>query len=89
MSIERVSLVVRSSLSAVTVYRKNFLFPKSYAKNDCFPKLTLQAWFIYCMTVVLQIQRVRSSPSEVFLGKSVLKICSNFTGEYPCLSETK
>ena len=29
---------------------------------------------------------VRSSPSEVFLGKGVLKICSKFTGEHPCRS---
>ena len=28
----------------------------------------------------------RSSHSEVFLGKGVLKICSKFTGEYPCRS---
>ena len=27
---------------------------------------------------------VRSSPSEVILGKGVLKICSKFTGEHPC-----
>ena len=26
----------------------------------------------------------RSSPSEVFLGKGVLKICSKCTGEHPC-----
>ena len=29
---------------------------------------------------------VRSSHSEVFLGKSVLKMCSKFTGEHPCKS---
>ena len=28
----------------------------------------------------------RSSRSEVFLGKGVLKICSEFTGEHPCRS---
>ena len=28
----------------------------------------------------------RSSPPEVFLRKSVLKICSKFTGEHPCRS---
>ena len=28
----------------------------------------------------------RSSHSEVFLGKVVLKICSKFTGEHPCQS---
>ena len=31
--------------------------------------------------------RNRSSTSEVFLGKSVLKICNKFTGENPCQSE--
>ena len=30
----------------------------------------------------------RMSPSEVFLGKDVLKICSKFTGEYSCWSAT-
>ena len=28
----------------------------------------------------------RSSPSKVFLGKCVLKICRKFTGEHPCWS---
>ena len=28
----------------------------------------------------------RSSPSEVFLGKGVLKMCSKFTREHPCRS---
>ena len=27
---------------------------------------------------------VRSSRTELFLGKGVLKICSKFTGEHPC-----
>ena len=26
----------------------------------------------------------KSSPSDVLLGKGVLKICSIFKGEYPC-----
>ena len=30
--------------------------------------------------------KYRSSPSEVFLIKGVLKICSKFTGEHPCRS---
>ena len=30
--------------------------------------------------------KYRSSPSEVFLGKGVLKISSKFTGEHPCCS---
>ena len=33
-----------------------------------------------------QVSRDGSSPSEVFLGKGVLKICSKFTGEHPCRS---
>ena len=28
----------------------------------------------------------KSSRPEVFLGKSVLKMCSKFTGEHPCRS---
>ena len=32
------------------------------------------------------VQIFKSSHPEVFLGKGVLKICSNFTAEYPCLS---
>ena len=32
------------------------------------------------------LSAIRSSPSEVFLGKDVLKIYSKFTGEYPCRS---
>ena len=32
------------------------------------------------------IKSHRSSLSEVFLGKGVLKICSKFTGEHPCRS---
>ena len=35
---------------------------------------------------VLLSSRDGSSPSEVFLGKGVLKICSKFTGEHPCRS---
>ena len=30
--------------------------------------------------------KLRSSHPEVFLGKSILKICSKFTGEHPCRS---
>ena len=38
--------------------------------------------------IMLYAQRCihRSSPSEVFLGSSTLKICSKFTGEHPCRS---
>ena len=39
--------------------------------------LTCQRRFIVCL---------RSSPSEVLLGKGILKICSKFKGERPCQS---
>ena len=32
------------------------------------------------------LSKYRSSHPEVFLGKDVLKICSNFTGEHQCRS---
>ena len=32
------------------------------------------------------LTELRNSRPEVFLGKSVLKICSKFTGEHPCWS---
>ena len=32
------------------------------------------------------LNRYRTSPPEVLLGKGVLKICSTFTGEHPCRS---
>ena len=32
------------------------------------------------------VRSIRSSHSEVFLGKGVLKICCKFTGERPCRS---
>ena len=34
----------------------------------------------------LRLSVFRSSLSEVFMGKGVLKICSKFTGEHPCQS---
>ena len=36
--------------------------------------------------VKITTKTFRSSHSEVFLGKGVLKICSTFTGEHPCRS---
>ena len=30
------------------------------------------------------MSRFRSSPPDVFLGKSFQKVCSKFTGENPC-----
>ena len=41
--------------------------------------------FLYGKIRVREI-RIRGSHPEVFLGKSVLKICSKFTGEHPCRS---
>ena len=40
-----------------------------------------------CMAGISSLATMfRSSPPEVFIGKSVLKICRKFTGEHPCQS---
>ena len=43
---------------------------------------------IFSCDVVIFSYKCRSSPPEVFVGKGVLKICSNFTGENPCRNVT-
>ena len=35
-------------------------------------------------SLVFEMIYVISSPPEAFLGKAVLKICGNYTGEHPC-----
>ena len=43
----------------------------------------------FCIGFIEYMQvrvRLRSSRPELFLEKSVLKICSKFTGEHPCRS---
>ena len=47
--------------------------------NECEMTSTLEEF-------KFKIKKCRSSSSEVFLGKGVLKICSKFTGEHPCWS---
>ena len=42
--------------------------------------------WIYFALVFLFKKLFRSSQTEVFLRKGVLKICSKFTGEHPCQS---
>ena len=39
-----------------------------------------------CLYIFYYLKYFRSSCPEVFLGKSVLKTCSKFTGEQPCRS---
>ena len=67
-------------------------------KNSVFSSWTLEIAFTKFFAVFVAIgldkhpwvrdycSTFRSSPLEVFLGKSVLKICSKFTGEHPCRS---
>ena len=42
--------------------------------------------YLHYASFVDSLTLFRSSPPEVFLGKSVLKICSKFTGEHTCRS---
>ena len=48
----------------------------------------LRCFVFLCLTVnVIVIMTFRSSyPPEMFVEKGVLKICSKFKGEHPCLS---
>ena len=39
--------------------------------------------FSYVFVFTFPLNIFRSSPSDVFLGKAVLKICSKFIGEHP------
>ena len=41
---------------------------------------------VFCLTNYIHESSTRSSPSEVFLRKGVLKICDKFTGEHPLRS---
>ena len=55
---------------------------KSFTSYIAFTNTNIYA--LFCLPWILFI--CRSSPPEVFLRKGVLKICSKFTGEYPCRS---
>ena len=51
----------------------------------------IHSCIIYCVSAILAstadwLSLTRSSRPKVFLGKGVLKIYSNFTGEHPCRS---
>ena len=47
----------------------------------------IKRYYLSIRAILLSwLQNNRSSRSEVFLVKGVLKICSKFTGEYPCRS---
>ena len=48
--------------------------------------LCLQFFFYYIENLWMLSVNFRSSRSELFLGKGVLKICSQFTGEHRCRS---
>ena len=62
---------------------------KSLAETAIWPswqnlyKILKWCWFWWASST-LSISPYRSSRSELFLGKPVLKICSKFTGEHPC-----
>ena len=46
------------------------------------PRLFLDGWNFTAGFILFEI--LRNSPSEVFLGEGVLKICGKSTGEHPC-----
>ena len=67
--------------------RQELVFQHPMLGNTFFPYLwkgTLKLREI----LILNVEIFRSSPSEVFLRKGDLKMCSKFTGEQPCWSAT-
>ena len=50
-------------------------------KNKRFKHIAI--FWILVRTELVRTLKTRSRPPEVFLGKSVLKICNKFTGEHP------
>ena len=65
--------------------RENQLFIRYIRFSKNFAK-TLKYTIMDLLSFYLVAPLCRSSLTEVFLGKGVLKICSNFTGEHPCQS---
>ena len=55
-------------------------------KNKRFKHIAI--FWILVRTKLVRTLKTRSRPPEVFLGKSVLKICNKFTGEHQCRSAT-
>ena len=50
------------------------------------PKLSNSIQAGLCITEKFHLKKYRSNPSEVLLGKGVLKISNKFTGEHSCRS---
>ena len=69
--------VCRATRSTHLIESKNYF--SSYFKSN--PLICT-----YLFNTLILARVYRSSPSEVFLRKGVLKICSRFTREHPCRS---
>ena len=73
------------NLSSIIAFQ-NFvmLYKKCATKTYSFlvTDTTLASDYPSCFRKNL-VERIRNSPPEVFLGKSVLKLCRIFTGEHP------
>ena len=71
---------------ALYVKTKENLTNKVYLENILSYRYVI---LLICKEWMISLNSVlsfRSNCSEVLLGKGVLKICSKFTGEYPCRS---
>ena len=73
-----------------TLFDWKFLTPIKLSSfyYGVYETLTFSLWKNFCGTNLISPQlatdaKCRSCPSQVFLGKGVLKICSKFTGEHP------
>ena len=71
------------------------LFQVNIAGKKFIQSLSWKMWLVsvtcistqfFCCNIQRWLKNYRNSRAEVFLRKDVLKICSKFTGEHPCLS---
>ena len=65
-------------------FSKNFFF--NLVANTKISHRNIPKFMKWTLSEMLQLfsDLIRSSPLEVFLRKSFLKICSKYTGEHPC-----
>ena len=78
------------SFSGVDISAYKVSINSLFGSNICLFSLTVEEAFgsidFPQFVELVEKRSSRSNPPEVFLGKVVLKMCSEFTGELPCRS---
>ena len=74
--------MVASDRSSNNQDQKHLFYFNFISKNNFLPFYNIIHWKLQNVSYI-QKRMIRSSPSELFLGKGVLKIGSKVTGEHP------